>query len=335
MQKGDITDGKLDQIILTLALVQKDTTGIKGEIADIPKNITSLNDTVNTLTVLKHDVVTLTSTVTECRAELAEANITELEKMMKQQMDKLAKQPANIPHATAQRQQNILIEAVKETPSEDVRFIAKDILTCTGTQIHPWNLDVSRLGKKYEGNRPRPILVSFVRMSLRNSILRSRLHIRNHQKCQGVWIHEDLDDCTRQHRADIRALVILANETGHSARQSTDDKFVDGRKYSKGTLHQPPHDLTMERAMLTTINKGLAFCSQHTCFSNFHQAPVKHNGIVYTSAEQAFQVTKARRGALHELADQMATQINPLTIKRLGKKATPPPNWQNERDMSE
>ena len=171
-------------------------------------------------------------------------------------------------------------------------------------------------------------------MSLRNSILRSRLHIRNHQKCQGVWIsNEDLDDCTHQHRADIRALVILANETGHSARQSTDDIFVDGRKYSKGTLHQLPHDLTMERAMLKTTNKGLAFCSQHTCFSNFHQAPVKYNGIVYTSAEQAFQVTKARRGALHELADQMTTQINPLTIKRLGKKATPPPNWQNERDM--
>ena len=85
--------------------------------------------------------------------------------------------------------------------------------------------------------------------------------------------------------------------------------------------------------MLKTTKKGLAFCSQHTCFSNFHQAPVKYNGIVYTSAEQAFQVAKARSGALHELADQMTTQINPLTIKRLGKKATPPPNWQNERDM--
>ena len=145
VQKGDITDGKLDQIILTLSLVQKDTTGIKGEIADMQKNIASLNDTVNTLTVLKHEVVTLTSTVTECRAERAEAKgkITELEKkvnslatgnyMMKQQMDKVAKQSANIPHATAQRQQNILIEGVKETPSEDVRFIAKDILTCTGT----------------------------------------------------------------------------------------------------------------------------------------------------------------------------------------------------------
>ena len=80
------------------------------------------------------------------------------------------------------------------------------------------------------------------------------------------------------------------------------------------------------------MDGGLYFHSAHSMLSNFHAAPIIHDGVYYPTAEHRYQAEKckvANDGARHQ---QVITARSPLEAKKIGDQIKESDEWRDARD---
>ena len=353
-------NGKLDFIIdkvNKLDSVPKSLKNLKDEIDELNQNVKTIPDLQQGLASLADNVKSYQEEAASNRSRIdsLEETVEKLEtekNSLRHELDTL-----KVAHLKLEREQlqnkdqagnkelsnkdlrknNLVIEGVPEQLKEDVRQIVHQIIHDTGVHIHDLELDETfRVGRKPENglqHRARPIVVTFTRTSTRNKIYRARLNIKRNKACASIWINEDVDECTRIRRANLKALVDLALREGHSARQVYDTIIVDGRKYTFDTLHKLPPDLTLERAYQRHTAKGIHFFSENVHMSNFAPTPFVLNGIKYETAEQALMYQKAIVCGDREAAEVVLRTKSQRRVKRLGMSIKSVQRWENEKEQ--
>lgn len=77
------------------------------------------------------------------------------------------------------------------------------------------------------------------------------------------------------------------------------------------------------------MNKIDSFDGNYSFLSNFYNCVLMYDGLVYTSAEAAFQAAKT----LTEIERLEFTQLPPNKAKRLGRRAKLRPDWEQVKDQ--
>ena len=122
-----------------------------------------------------------------------------------------------------QRQQDknsLIIEGVPESLQENLNNTVQQIAYDTGIQIHDKEItEVYRLGKfNKKDRRPRSIKFTLTTRSQRNNIYRNRMTIKQNPACTDIWINECLDEEQKRKRAEVKAVVHLAQSLNKEVR---------------------------------------------------------------------------------------------------------------------
>lgn len=136
-------------------------------------------------------------------------------------------------------------------------------------------------------------------------IYRNRNLLRQTEDFSSVYINEDLPQIIVQRRADIRSVYLNAKDKGHEAKMMGTKLTVDKISYRHKDLESLPNGLKLSDSKVVKVKGGLAFATGNAYLSNFYKCEVKFNGIVFDSAERAYQYERCDRLGAPELAQQI------------------------------
>ena len=116
--------------------------------------------------------------------------------------------------------------------------------------------------------RPRPIIVRFVRHSVRDYVFRSANKLKDYH--EEIFINEDLPAFTKSRRAELRLIMQNAKAEGVAAKQTEDKVTVAGQTYDYKNIDCLPTKYSMESASTKAIGEEIiGFYSKHSPLSNF------------------------------------------------------------------
>ena len=228
----------------------------------------------------------------------------------------------------------MLYEGVKESKSENLKSLVRQISFDTGTTLSDNDIsEVFRLGKyNPHDKRPRTIKATFTTKGNRNKIYVNRTSIKQNPACHNVWINECLDDDQTRVRSEVRAIVDLAISQGKEARAIGDTAIITGIKYQHKTFSTLPPGLTLEKAFTRELNGKLYFNSEHSPLSSFYPLDIEYNNYSYKTNEQGFQHQKAITIGNVEIAEKIKNQPSPRKCKALGKLLGTSKVWEGKRE---
>lgn len=93
-----------------------------------------------------------------------------------------------------------------------------------------------------------------------------------------------------------------------------------------------PSDLCLKSAKTVKRDNYVYFQSSASALSNMYKCDLFVNGIPYTSAEQAFQATKAMHANNNQLRDRIWETRNPYDQKKLGNMLKMNADWEERKD---
>ena len=234
---------------------------------------------------------------------------------------------------TDARRKNIIIAGVTEFKNERSKHLTLEILSNTGLQITPSDIEQAVRVGPYRAKGPsRPILVKFKDIELRNQVLAQRHQIKYNPNCSKIWINEDLSEKSKKNGYELKILGDLAINLGHQVLLKGNTITIDNIWYNEHTLNQLPPHLSLKRAFARDTPNGLAFHSEHSFLSSFHPAEIEYNRHKYTSAEQGIQHIKAKIHNQDGFAHEIMQTNNPIKIKRIGDKIVPNEQWKKSQD---
>ena len=108
------------------------------------------------------------------------------------------------------RATNIKLDGVKESDRENLSDIVLKVAAAIGVRCQPPDIDfVYRIGKPRPDGRPRPILVHFKSVAVRNNIYFGRSKLRGVDEWKFVYVNDDVNESTRKKREELRAVALL------------------------------------------------------------------------------------------------------------------------------
>ena len=231
------------------------------------------------------------------------------------------------------RKKNIIIAGVIEHRNERPKYLALEILSNTDLHINYNDIEqVVRVGPYRATGPPRPMLVKFREVDLRDQVLVRRHLIKNNPNCSKIWINEDLSEKSKKIRYEMKILGDLAVSLGHHVMLKGSNIIIDDISYSERTLNQLPPHLSLKRAFTRDTPNGIAFHSEHSFLSSFFPVDIEYNRSKYTSAEQGIQHIKAKTHRQEGLAHEIMQTSNPIKIKRIGDRIKPSEEWKKCQD---
>lgn len=221
------------------------------------------------------------------------------------------------------------IEGVSEFLNENLNMRVATILSGTGVNCTVYDIDYTRRIGSYKEGHSRPILVRFIKEAKRNAILYNRALINRNKTSNFIWISDDVSDVTRRHRKSVRDIAALANKNGtQNIRVHGDGLILDNIKYRHNELDLLPPAFSIEKAKTRESETDVFFQSEFSPFSNFYHSNFsEENGVIYYSAEQAFQSKKARFHGKLQLANKIMCERNPYDIKKMSKDIPTSKEW--------
>lgn len=230
---------------------------------------------------------------------------------------------------------NLRVEGLPEEQNEILKTTISSYFAKTGIACVPADIDyASRVGKFKEG-RTRPVLVRMNREGQRNAILFNRNKI-NRDSNVTVWLNDDVSDLTRRHRKNVRDVASLAKLNGMTnIKTHSDGLVIDNMKYRFPDFDLLPDSLQLDKAKNRDDGEDVFFQGEYSPLSNFFPAKITDStGMVYESAEQAFQYRKAKAHGSHSLANKIISTRSPYKAKKLGNKVQTKKAWiQKENDV--
>ena len=356
-------DEKLDKLLTSATVVTQlktdidtMTTSVKGLTEDLnklKKNTDAIPNIRSQLKQIQEDVTSLKNENTTTKIQINKANqrlkaLEEENVELKSSLDSLKskiRRETNIEERSLedkitkhmQRQQDknsLIIEGVPESLQENLNKIVQEIAYDTGIQVHDKEItEVYRLGKfNKKDKRPRSIKFTLTTRSQRNNIYRNRMSIKQNPACADIWINECLDEEQKRKRAEVKAVVHLAQSLNKEARAVADIAIIQGIRYDHHSFHTLPIDLTLEKAFDRELHGNLYFNSEHSPLSSFHPAVIEYKEQSYVHIEQGFQHQKAVEMKNEAIAQKILKTTDPRECKALGKLVTTNDHWNDNQD---
>lgn len=123
----------------------------------------------------------------------------------------------------------------------------------------------------------------------------------------------DQNDNSRRKRNLVKACFNLLKHNEFECSMKGSTIQLDGKQYGYDKLNLLPDKCRPENAKSRLFDNdlSLAFHSEHVYCSNMFSAMFVYKGQLYTSAEQAYQVTKVSEAGYKKLAADMLGFANP------------------------
>lgn len=221
------------------------------------------------------------------------------------------------------------IEGVSEQNNENLTNKIAETLSLTGVQCLSTDIDHAyRLGK-YKAGQTRPIIVRFIKEGTRNSFLYNRFNLNKNDASKTIWINDDVSDETRIHRKTARDVAALARFSGvKSVKVHSDGVIIDSTKYKHADFDLLPLNLSVSKAKTRDEGDDIYFQGEESPLSNFHPSKfADENGLIFYTAEQAFQHAKAKFQNKHLIANKILCTRNPREVKQLSKQIPNSKDW--------
>lgn len=103
----------------------------------------------------------------------------------------------------------------------------------------------------------------------------------------------------------INARRTHAKDKGHEARMMGTKVIIFDISYKHMDLHMLPQGLKLSDSKIVKVKGGLVFATGNAYLSNFYKCDVKFNGMVFDSAERAYQYERCTRLGAPEIALQV------------------------------
>lgn len=296
---------KLDK----LDKIQKDVEEIKGSFQELQA---SLEYTQGQLEDARGEIEDLKETQKEMKSEMGdmEHKIRFLERRLEGQ-DK------------QHRRENVVIKGLPEEKEEDCSKVVNDLFSRLG--VGPYHLQrCHRLGQaRKEGNTPRPILVRFVSLQDKLTVMGKRAGLKGTK----TFIQDDIPHLMEQTQSQLRPIVqFLRSE--HPGKQVgiLDDKIrFDGKLYSHDKLHLLP--INLSGVGLKISDDHVYFAGEHTPLSNLYSCELVIDGGKYSSVEQYYQQRKCLSKNHPDIADKVMSVNNPRESMAIGKAVKVDAEW--------
>lgn len=217
-----------------------------------------------------------------------------------------------------------------ESPDELVQTLVDLIQPVIGNFTSANILSAYRVGTP-KGKKPRQIIVMLDDEKTRSRILGKVQDIKKLSNNKYLWINRDQNDNTRRKYNLIKSCFNLLKENGHPCSLKGSRISLNGKLFDYDMLNLLPTNCRPENVKSKIFDEGksIAFASEHSYCSNFATANVMYKGRYYTSAEHAYQATKARMSGYKKLADDIRDIHNPYYVKKLGGGIEKAEEWDS------
>lgn len=217
------------------------------------------------------------------------------------------------------RRENLRFDGIKESDQENcsqiILNICKDKLGIVDATSRILISRCHRIGKKEnKTSRPRSILIRFQFSSHRDEVWNQRKKLKGTH----VFINEDLPKELETQKRSLLPLAKAARDMGQKATVQGTYLIVDGKRYTRETLHQLPQKCSPRCLSEKRSTNYLFFQGEYSPFSNFYRSKFELGGKHYTSVEQYYQLQKAEYAGDQLTLDTMTQTDIPRELKTLG-----------------
>ena len=199
---------------------------------------------------------------------------------------------------TLARKKNLVFEGVQEAKQgekEDLQRILYGIFDQMNID-HSVECDTCYRTGVYNRNKPRPIVVSFLKQADRDHVFAKRTSLKSSKDCSRVWINEDLAPTARRTKTMVRLITRQAHEKGIPCKSSKFTVTVDNTKYGDDNLNELPPPLSTQNVKQIQINANMiAYQSEHAPLSSLYPAPVKIENKNMTPRNKHFSTLEPRQ----------------------------------------
>ena len=232
------------------------------------------------------------------------------------------------------RKKSIVIEGVKETPENTAENVIIDLFRDLEIERGICDIDaLYRKGKLSELNtRPRPIVVTFIRLSDKILLFRNLRKLKNKKEWSNIYVNDDMTEKQLSEVRDLKAVNALARSQGAESFMKGNQLILNGQKYNQANIDKLPENLTMEKAKNRTVDgdRGIAFQGHHSVLSNMAECDLVYNGNVFTSSEAALQHEKAKIcGTKKDISDILTAGA--YRAKAIGKTIKDTKEWDAKK----
>ena len=232
------------------------------------------------------------------------------------------------------RRKTILIEGVKEIEVNKPENVIIDLFRDVGLERGLGDVDsFYRRGRFDETNpKPRPIVITFIRMSDKILLFRNLHKLKNNNDWKHIYVNDDLTELQLSEIRDLKALNALARSQGTNSFMKGNCLVIEGQKYNAFNMDKLPENLTMEKAKNRLVDgeKGLAFQGHHSVLSNMASCNLVYDGHLFTSSEAAFQYKKAKICKANR-EEKSIQKANAYKAKSIGRSIKENKEWESKK----
>lgn len=231
------------------------------------------------------------------------------------------------------RELNLLIDGMFELANEDtINYVCSLLSKFIPHFDRPWIDNAYRLGKPASNRAPRRILLTVSSILVKEKILEKAKFIADAgSPGSRIFINEDIPENIKRRRSDVYKYVDFLRTKGIKAIQKGDAVIFNNSLYRYEELIHMSDGFSLKDSRTTRKNGVLAFQSPHSPLSNLFVAPIKRNGIVFPSAEHAYQHAKAIFCKDHALAHSILANPCPYEAMATGKRVSINKDWQSKQ----
>lgn len=232
------------------------------------------------------------------------------------------------------RSRNLVIEGINESAKEDIKQLIFDCINPTIGDLKKEQIKSAYRMGKARGKKPRSIIVVLDDETLRDNILSRAADIKKQNNNKYLWLNRDQNDNSRRKRNLVKACFNLLKHNKYECSMKGSLIHLDGKRYGYDELTLLPENCRPENAKSRLFDNdlSLAFHSEHVFCSNMYGALFTYKGQLYTSAEQAYQVTKVSEAGYKKLAADMLGFANPYYTKSVGGNTPSPQGWDDRSE---
>ena len=272
-EKIDLILATQDTHVADLKEIKNDVKALKLDVSLLPQIEAQLKTVKDDITGVQYDVETNKDRITALETrigKLADENNVLQAKLKQLESNKQSLDPSNLQTKLDEqlrklnKRKQLIIEGIAEDQTTALETLVKQMLFDTGVKTNEQDIDLAfRVGVRSK-NKPRSVLVPFVKQSTGDLIYRARHAIKNNPTCESIWTNEALDEVQRKERAELRALADLAKEEGLESKALGDTLVIQGIKYEHSTISKLPPNITLAKAYLKETEDSVYFQSEHS-----------------------------------------------------------------------
>ena len=139
---------------------------------------------------------------------------------------------------------------------------------------------------------------------------------------KGVYVDKEFSQATEKDRRLLRPILKAAKnlpEYKKKCRLDGNQLVIDGKRYTKDTLHQLQKKLDPMKVTTKSTDETLGFFGELCPLSNFHRSSFLYNEVEYHSSEQMIQHMKAKLFGDKATQKLILSAKTPLECKKISK----------------